>query len=64
MGTPLALAIVRPYDGQQARPRYEGVHAREELLALGNLLLRKLGLRKTGLVVHAIQFRKHPTRRF
>ena len=50
---PLSLGIERLDDGQQARPRYEGVHAREELLATCDLLFRtKLGLGETRLMNH------------
>ena len=49
----MLIAIERLDDGQQARPRYEGVHAREELLATCDLLFRtKLGLGETRLMNH------------
>lgn len=48
------LGIKRFDHRQQFRPRNEGFHAREELLAAGRLLLGgKLGLRKTRLMGHA-----------
>ena len=54
MASALALGIERFDDGQQFRPRNEGFHAREKLLAAGDLLfIRKLGLGKTGLMRHA-----------
>ena len=56
-----ALGIMRLDDDQQLGPRDDFLHAREELLAPGGLLLvRKLGLGKTALVGHAMQLRKHP----
>jgi hypothetical protein len=46
---------VRLDDGQQLGPRDDFLHARQELLAPRDLLLiRKLGLGKTGLVGHAM----------
>ena len=54
-----SLGIERLDDGQQFRPRKEGFHAREKLLAAGDLLfIGKLGLGKTRLVGHADKFRK------
>ena len=51
-------------DGQQFGPRNEGLHAREKLLAAGDLLfIGKLGLRKTRLMGHASEFRKRLLRR-
>ena len=48
------FGIERRNDGEQFRPRDEGLHAREELLPAGDLLLGgKLGRRKTRLVGHA-----------
>jgi len=46
-------------DGEQLFPGDDFLHAGEELLAAGGLLFgRKLGVRETGLVVHATQTRR------
>jgi len=59
-----AFGIERFDDGQQFRPGNEGFHAREKLLAAGDLLfIRKLGLGKTRLMGHALKFMKHHLRR-
>ena len=60
----LAFGIERFDDGQQFRPRNEGFHPREELLAAGDLFLgRKLRLRETALVDHALKFMTTPPTR-
>ena len=61
MASAFALGIERFNDGQQFGPRNDFLHAGEELLAPGDLLLiGELDLGKTRLVDHAHEFRKRP----